>query len=288
MVGKRVHKAVNELISSATSKRNPVIVSHGGVAVGSAVPNTSLAVTGALASGADWVKIDVSGSSDGVLFAFHDGFEEELLGVSGRNIQSMSADEIGELSYIWADRPGRRARVERLTDLLEEHGGTALVFALDRSWWRWPAMLRVLDGLDMASQILLKVPAWEPEALRRLSEHGVPYPVLAICGEPGGVDDALAYDDLNVVGAELIAHDSRSPWFNADVLAGVREKKLLTWVNSEKLTTGIPLFGGHDDELALTDGPEAAWGILLDLGIDAVQTEWPWLLRDYRARSRNR
>ncbi len=288
MFGKRTYAALNELINSVATKRRPVIVSHGGVAVGSTVPNTSLAVTGALASGAEWVKIDVSGSSDGVLYAFHDGFEEELLGISGRNIQSMPASEIDELSYVWADRPGRRARVERLTNLLEEHKGTDVVFALDRSWWRWPAMLRILDGLEMASQIMLKVPAWEPEALRRLSEHRIPYPVLAICGEVDDVDEALSYESLNVVGAELIAHDSRSAWFNSDALAAVREKKLLTWVNSEKLTTGIPLFGGHDDELALTEGPEAAWGILLDLGIDAVQTEWPWLLRDYRARSRNR
>lgn len=284
MFGKPIHKTVNELINSAATKKHPVIVSHGGVAVGSVVANTSLAVTGALASGADWVKIDVSGSSDGVLFAFHDGFEEELLGWSDGNIQSLTAAEIADHSYRWANRPGRRARVEQLVDLLEERRGTEVVFVLDRSWWRWPAMLRTLDGLDMASQIMLKVPAWEDQALRRLASHPVKYPALAICGEPEDIDDALRHDnDLNVVGAELIAHDSRSPWFNSEVIGSVRDRRLMTLINSETLTTGVPLFGGHDDELALTEGPDAAWGLLLDLGIDAIQTEWPWVLRDFRS-----
>lgn len=288
MFGKPTHSGVNEVINSGAQKRHPIIVSHGGVAVGSVAANTSLAITGALASGADWVKLDVTSSSDGELFAFHDGFEEELLGEAGGNIQSLSSAEIAQLSYRWINRPGRRAPVEALLPLLEQWRGDEVVFALDRSWWRWPAMLRTIDSLDMASQIILKVPAWEPEALRRLAAHKVKYPTLVICGEFTDVEDALGREAINVVGAELIAHDSSSSWFRSDTLDRLRDLNLLTWVNSETLTTGVPLFGGHDDELALTDGPDAAWGLLLDLGVDAIQTEWPWLVRDYRARRRVR
>ncbi len=274
---------VNGLITTLAAKRRPLIVSHGGVAVGSVPPNTSLAVRAAFASGADIVKLDVAASADNVFHLFHDGFEEELLGVSG-NIQTRTAAEISELSYRWRDRPGRRARVERLITVLGESKGTERVFALDRSWWRWPTLLKVLDGLAMPEQLMVKVPAWESDALGRLRAHRTPLPVVAICSTLNDCSVVLADPDLNVVAVELITSLADDVWFQPEVLADLRGRGVLTWVNSETLTTGIPLFGGHDDERAVAEGPDAAWSRLFELGVDAIQTEWPWLLRDYRAR----
>ena len=82
----------------------------------------------------------------------------------------------------------------------------------------------------------------------------------------------------------LIAHDDDSPWFDDSVMEQLHRDHLLTWVNSETLTTGIPLFAGHDDEKAVAESPSAAWSRLLDLGVDAVQTELPWLLYHLRSR----
>ena len=84
------------------------------------------------------------------------------------------------------------------------------------------------------------------------------------------------------IGVELLAHDEEYPWFDPAVIEDIRSRRLLVWVNSETLTTGIPLFAGHDDEKAVGQSPSAAWSRLLDLGVDAVQTELPWLLRDLR------
>lgn len=282
MFGAPPHTDVNALVNRLAERSRPLIVSHGGVAVGSIPCNTTLAVRAALLSGADLVKIDVSSSTDNVFHAFHDGFEAELLG-EHRNIQTMSAAEIGALSFHWKDRPGRRTRVERLTTLLGEFRGRDFVFALDRSWWRWPTLLRVLDKLQMPGQLLLKVPAWEGAALNQLRLYRTKYPVLAICSTPEEVWELPLGDPaVNLVGVELIAHDDDYPWFSPEVIATIHGAGLLTWVNSETLTTGIPLFAGYDDERAVREGPESAWTRILNLGIDAVQTELPWILRDLR------
>lgn len=284
MFGAPIHADVNGLLNTLAEAHRPLVVSHGGVSASSIPTNTTLATRAALLSGADVVKIDVSSSVDHVFYAFHDGFENELLGVD-RNIQTMTAGEIGELSYHWKDRPLRRSRVERLNALLGEFRGRPFLFALDRSWWRWPTLLRVLDGLGMAEQVLLKVPAWETQALEKLRQHRTKYPVLAICYTLDEVRALPIHDDeINLVGVELIAHDDDSPWFDASVMEQLRRDHLLTWVNSETLTTGIPLFAGHDDEKAVAESPSAAWSRLFDLGVDAVQTELPWLLYHLRSR----
>lgn len=282
MFGAQAHAGTNGLLNSVTRVNRPLVVSHGGVAVGTIPPNTAAAVRAALHSGADVVKIDVSSSVDNIFYAFHDGTEVELLGVD-RNIQSMTAAEIAELTYQWKNRPGRRAHVERLLTILAEFRGAPVMFALDRSWWRWPTLLRVLDGLRMPSQLLLKVPSWETAAMDALRQHRTPYPTLAICSSPDELDRLPLRDhDLNIVGVELIAHDESNAWFDPAMIASIHERDLLVWVNSETLTTGIPLFGGYDDERCVLQSPPAAWTRLLELGVDAVQTELPWLLRDLR------
>ena len=284
MFGADIHAETNGLLNRLVEAHRPLVVSHGGVSTSTVPSNTTLAARAALLSGADIIKIDVSSSVDHVFFAFHDGFENEFLGVD-RNIQTMTAGEIGELSYHWKDRPLRRSRVERLTALLGEFRGRPFMFALDRSWWRWPTLLRVLDGLGMAEQVLLKVPAWETQALEKLRQHRTKYPVLAICYTLDEVRALPIHDDeINLVGVELIAHDDDSPWFDDSVMEQLHRDHLLTWVNSETLTTGIPLFAGHDDEKAVAESPSAAWSRLLDLGVDAVQTELPWLLYHLRSR----
>lgn len=282
MFGATPHAETNALLNRLTQHARPLVVSHGGVAVGVVSSNTTLAVRGALLSGADAVKIDVSSSIDHIFYAFHDGTEPESLGVE-QNIQTMSAAAIGGLSYQHRNRPGRPARVERLTHVLTAFKGREMVFALDRSWWRWPTLLKVLDGLQMAEQCLLKVPAWEFDAIDKLRAHRTKYPVLAICSTLEELR-ALPHDDaeVNLVGIELIALDEESPWFDAEVLAALRRQGLLTWVNSETMTTGVPLFADHDDERAVAESPSAAWSRILDLGVDAVQTEYPWLLHDLR------
>ncbi|MDQ7991454.1 MAG: glycerophosphodiester phosphodiesterase family protein [Propionicimonas sp.] len=280
MFGQPQFAALNARINDKLSQVGTLVVAHRGSGHASIADNTELAVRAALRSGADVIEIDVAASRDGEFYCFHDGDEAELLGVDA-NLQTLSAAEIDKLSYQWVDRPGRRTSVERLLPLLETFRGQTL-FNIDRSWWRWPQLLRALRGLSMADQLILKCPAWDDMALARLREFGVKYPFVPICASPDDVYRTVGDPALNTVGVELITTTQHHPWFSAEVIEEFHRLGVFCFVNTETLTTGVPLFGGLDDELAILQGPDTAYGPLFDLGVDAVQTDWPWLVRDYR------
>lgn len=281
MFGPSEFATVNTLINQVLTQANPAVVAHRGVGHASIAPNTAGAVRAALLSGADMVQIPVTASADMYFFGFHDGYEPEQLGIN-RNLQTLPAHEVRELSYIWRDRPGRMARVEPLLEILSRFRSEPVPFIIDRSWWRWPHLLVALDTLRATGQLILKAPAWEAEAIARLQRHPVKYPFVPICSNPDEAEEALGLTDLNLVGIELITNSPHSPWFDPGVIAEYHKRRVFVLVNSLTLTTGIPQFGGYDDETAITGSPTEAWRPLLDLGVDAIQTDWPWLLRDYR------
>ena len=48
------------------------------------------------------------------------------------------------------------------------------------------------------------------------------------------------------------------------------------------LPSGHELSGTYNDDVALSEGPDAAWGVLMDRGYNVIQTDWPSLLASYR------
>ncbi|WNB85167.1 glycerophosphodiester phosphodiesterase family protein [Cellulomonas sp. ATA003] len=272
--------AVNAVLNQRVDLVGTLIVVHRGTAVGSIVENTPEAVLAAVASGGDVVEIDVVASTDGELFAFHDGTEPRLLGITA-NLRTLTARQIRDQRYVHVERPGRPARVAGLLDLLAAVPGGTLV-NVDRSWDAWRTLLPALDTLDMTGRLLLKCRAGD-EAADVLRAHPVKYPFMPICTTVAQAHQHLDDPDLNTVGVELIAGDATSPFLDADVVAGLHARGAFVMVNAEVLATGLDLFAGHDDERAVLDSPEAGWGPLFALGVDMIQTDWPWLLRDYRA-----
>jgi glycerophosphoryl diester phosphodiesterase len=281
MFGQPQFAAMNAHLNSVFERQRVLISAHRGSSGGSVAVNTLLGVRAAVLQGADVVEIDVTASRDGEFYCFHDGCEAELLGIE-TNLQTLTAEEIDRLPYLWVDRPGRPARVERLLPLLRRFKDSDVLFNVDRSWWRWPNALKALDGLYMAHQIVMKCPAWETAALDRLREFGVKFPFLPICSSPEDVYRVVNDPDLNTVGVELITNTRQHPWLSAAMIEEIHALGVFVFVNTVTLTTGIPLFGGLDDELAIASSPEEAYGPILALGVDAIQTDWPAIVRDYR------
>ncbi|XP_020223353.1 glycerophosphodiester phosphodiesterase GDPD4 isoform X2 [Cajanus cajan] len=75
----------------------PLVCAHGGDS-SKASPNTMASYFHALQSRVDCVEIDVSRSSDGVLFALHDRDLQRLTGNASSKVGYMSSKEIRELS----------------------------------------------------------------------------------------------------------------------------------------------------------------------------------------------
>ncbi len=285
MVGPQLYADVNALVTERLARRRPLVMAHRGSPGGSIAENTTLAALAALRSGADIVEIDVARSCDGTYVAFHDGFEAQHLGTEA-NLTTLTTAEIDQLSYRWLDRPDRRVRVERLTDLLAALPGDALV-NLDRSWTWWPDLLPVLDRLQMTGRLLLKSPV-RADLLQTLAEYPTPFPYLPICRSQADVDLALGYPGLNLVGVEIIAPTADAELFRPEVVDQVHQAGCFVLVNAEVLPIEHQCWPGLCDETAIAEGPEAGWGDLVARGFDVIQTDWPALLAVYRSSAGHR
>nr|XP_016497410.1 PREDICTED: glycerophosphodiester phosphodiesterase GDPD4-like isoform X6 [Nicotiana tabacum] len=77
----------------------PLVCAHGGDS-SKAFPNTMAAYRTALNSQADCIEIDVSRSSDGVLFALHDRDLQRITGNNNSKVSHLSSKEIKELDAV--------------------------------------------------------------------------------------------------------------------------------------------------------------------------------------------
>lgn len=256
-------------------------MAHRGTSGGSIPENSSGAVIAAVRSGADVVEIDVTGSRDGAYFVHHDGLEARNLSTA-TNLALLTTDEIAAVSHRWLDQPDKPVRLERLTPMLEPFAHSDVLFQVDRSWPWWPNVLHELASLDMTSQLVVKCPAARRDAVDALAALPAKFPYVAMCRTLAETELHLERDDLNLIGVEITFAGMDSPFLRPETIAGLHDLGLTVWVNTLVLPNGVPLAGEYDDERALFEGPEAAWGRLFDLGIDVIQTDWPWLLAAYR------
>lgn len=280
---------MSSLLHELRAERGPLIMAHRGTAVGSIAENTPEAVRAARVSGADLVEIDVSASADGEFFAFHDGAESRLLG-EDIDILSLDAAQIRQRRYVHVDRAEKPATVATLTEVLEALPAETPV-NIDRSWPWWDTFLPWLDDWDGKAHLVLKCPASEEHALQLLRAHPHRYPFLPICRDLTQAEALVTDPALNTVGVELLAETPDHPALDPLRLRGLRAappngREPLVLVNSEVLTDGVPLFAGHDDERAVLASPESAWRMLFELGVDIIQTDWPWVLHAYREKVR--
>ena len=72
--------------------------------------------------------------------------------------------------------------------------------------------------------------------------------------------------------------------FQQENVEWIQQQGLYVWVNVITLSSldKHRLYGGLDDDTALLDNPDKSWGVLLQRGIDILQTDWPMQLSRYR------
>ena len=100
----------------------------------------------------------------------------------------------------------------------------------------------------------------------------------------------MLFRSINTVGVEMIASSEEAELFREENVRWIREQGLYLWVNTITLS-GLKehtLYGGLDDDRALREGPDKSWGVLMDRGIDILQTDWPMQMREFRKEKINR
>ena len=267
----------NQSIRNLIEKNKILIAAHRGTCGGNVVQNTCMSYKNALLHGADMIEVDVSMTSDGVFYAFHNGEEPLELGID-RDIRTMTSKEVDQLYTLNSVRHVCRQKLEYLEDVLERFRGKCLI-NIDRSWFYWKEIIALLDRMDMKDQILLKSGV-EEGLLKELEESGTGIMYMPIMRRPEEWDIIKKYD-INVAAAELIFTDLESEFLSPEFMGQLKEEGIAPWVNAITLDDDTILSGLLDDNNAIKIGYEETWGKLMDLGFEIIQTDWPALLKGY-------
>lgn len=270
-----------QLLDQTIREKGFLILAHRGVSQGNIIENTVASMAAAFAIGADAVEMDVVKSTDGDFFVFHDGCESYLFANETRNIRTLSTTEIEALTYINNIGMPTNERVTPLADFIHALPADKLM-NMDRSWFYWETLLPYLDSFDIAERLLLKSPA-KAAYLQILSYHRKQYPFFAICHSLEEVELALSYRDrINLVGLELIADSNESDLMQAKTLQKLKSQNLYLLINALNLGDDIKLWGDYDDDTSVLQSPDKGWGKIIEQGIDIIDTDWAYLLNNYR------
>jgi len=263
--------------------RGVLVAAHRGTCGGNVIQNTILAYEAALLHGADMLEVDVIMSTDGYFYAFHNGQEPLVLHMH-KDIRTMSAKEIEALHCVNLSGHKVNQRLERLEVILERFRGRCFI-NIDRSWFYWQETIDFLDSMQMQDQILLKSPV-ERELLTVLAKSGsnlMYMPIVNSVEEWGIVQEY----EVNLAAAELIFEDLNSPLITPEFIGGLHDRNILAWVNAITLDDTHILSGLLDDNNAIKYGFDVAWGKLVEMGFDIIQTDWPALLKNYLSGGEN-
>ena len=274
---------INTPLSQKLTQKKCLIAAHRGSWGGNITQNTVGAYKAALQMGADIVETDVTATTDGVLYSFHDGNEQRVFGVE-KSIRQMDSKEVESYHPINTCNELTAARINRLTEVLDflSHGE---LLNIDRAWNIIPQLLEVLDRYPNAKyQVVIKAPLKSKAAYEYLNAHPVKYMFMPICYSFEDVEAALSYPDLNVVGCEIIAFDEQMELFSDESIQRIHDRNLFVWVNAVTLgDVGVrPLYAKLDDDVSVLEDPSLGWGKLFEKKIDVMQTDWPALLYQYR------
>lgn len=279
-------KINNHLFKQQLQAQKFLALVHRGSHGGNIIENTSEAVQVSRLQHVDVVELDISKSTDGDFFVFHDGDEPRLL-AEKRNIQELSTSEIEEKYYYNALAEQTAFKVERFQDLYQKINHQTFL-NIDRSWNYWETFLPFLDQFsEMHEYFILKSPP-KREYLQILNDHPIKYLYFPIITDLAQLQVLNEYPDLNIVGIELIETTPNLELLKSKQVQAYQQAGQIILANSIKLNSQLKLFSGLDDNLALLDDPINVWQVMLDNGINAIQTDWPDILIDYRKKDHSK
>lgn len=279
MLGKEKYKNINRLLSKEIKEKRSLIAVHRGYPGGNIVENTIPAFYNALKVGGDMFEMDLIKSTDGVLYIFHDGMEERNFKIK-ENIKTMSSKEIDSLCYYNSVDAKTDYKVILFEDAIKEFKNNEL-YNIDRAWGILPEVFKILDKYNVVQQALLKSPV-KKEVLEFLDSYDTKYMYMPIVYSMEEVYEVLKYDNINVVGVEIIAENEECDLFKQKNIEKIKNENLFVWVNAITLDNRTKLFAGLDDDISVIENPDKGWGKLYEKKIDILQTDWPSLMYEYR------
>ncbi len=256
-----------------------LIMAHRGFWGGNIIENTIESGILAYRAGADIVEVDICRTADHQYYLFHDGNEPKVL-CREENFKELTSEDINTSTVYNSIGSPSGHRLNTLAQFLDWLPKGKMI-NIDRSWEYWsdPAFFELIRRSGKQEQLIFKSPA-VTEYLTHFSENGKGLAYIPIIFNTGEADLVLSYSELNTVGFELIIDHFNSDLLSEEWLKRIRQKDLVTVVNSENLGNEFNLLGGFHDDVALIENK--SWDKIVDLGIGIIQTDWPNFLNEYR------
>lgn len=282
MFGKKEFEEINKLLNKKFEEKKVLVAVHRGAWGGNIIENTTPSCRLALDMGGDMFEVDLISSTDGVLYAYHDGEEERNLGCKD-NIKTMSSETINNFTYKNSIGSDSNVKVETFESILKNFTNGEL-FNIDRAWDILPQVSEIMKKYPNAiKQAIIKTNV-KDEYLQFLNDCEQKFMYMPIVCNMEEVKKVLSYPNINTVGMEIIAKTEDEPLFKDENIKYIKEQGLFIWVNAISLS-GLPseyLFGGLDDDMALTKSEDKAWGKMFEKGANILQTDWPLQCSRYR------
>lgn len=237
--------------------------------------NSLAAIEAAINLGVDMVEIDIRLTADSVPILMHDTSLDR------------TTSRIGNVSdYQWSALKDTRLknglgritnhRIPTLKEAMELARGKVLI-NLDKCYDFFPLVYPVLVETGTVDQVVMK--GWESneqvkEDLGAYLDEILYMPVISLDRPDALVRLNEFVTDLNPEAIEFIFSSDEMPLVQR--FAELSSSGTRVWVNS----LWDELCGGHSDDLAV-DNPDAAWGWLIDHGVNIIQTDRPAALLDH-------
>ena len=260
------------------AKSMPLVCAHRGSASGNIPCNTLAAFGAALMQGADMIELDVAVSADGKHYVFHPGMERAYLKIRSL-IRLLPSKKVDKLRLYNPDGTKTQYGVNTLAEAFEFLRGRCYI-NVDKFWTDVPGISRAIRESGVEKQVVVKTGTSARE-LKEVKEHASDFMFMPIVRSVDDVTDALAAQGVNCIGAEVLFKTLGEPCCSPAYIEEMHKKGRILFANAEVYDHEAVISAGLTDDASVTQGPEAGWGKLADLGFDVIQTDWPGLLKNY-------
>ena len=259
------------------SRRNPFLVAHRGVSGANVPCNSMAAFQIALHQGADVVEFDVTRTKDGKHLVFHPGKEPIFL--KSRPIPEMTAAEVSELCLLNADSAPTSYKVPTLEEVLTFLKGRAYI-NVDKFWTDVEGISRVIRETGVEKQVIVKTYTDE-ESLDAVAKYAPDFMFMPMVRGKDDVTDTLLARGVNIIGTEVLFSKETDEVISDAYIRAMHEQGLLVWANAIVYDERDVISAYHTDDISLSKDPALGWGWLCDKGVDFIQTDWLFALKNY-------
>ncbi|MCC8065782.1 MAG: DUF4996 domain-containing protein, partial [Clostridiales bacterium] len=200
------------------------------------------------------------------------------------NIMTMSSEEIDACGY--GNSLGLHSGIhpQRLRDLFENFSRETLINIDRASRGDLKETLKLMSKYPhVLRQAVLKTPV-RTEYLELLEDYPDKFMYMPIAYNRSEIEKVLSYQNINTVGVEIIARTNEDELFAPDTIGWLHGLGLYAWINTLSMSD-LPkhvCYGDLNDDRALLHSADEVWGVLMERGVDVLQTDWPVLLEAYR------